>query len=61
MSRQPTAIQVIIWERVRFRTCYGIIGPRLYKANLSQIIDYVIKINAGSFSFEAANPRRCVK
>jgi 5-methyltetrahydropteroyltriglutamate--homocysteine methyltransferase len=45
-------------ERVRFHTCYGINeGPRLYEANLPQIIEYVLKINAGSFSFEAANPR----
>ena len=45
-------------ERVRFHTCYGINeGPRLYEAALSQIIAYVLKINAGSFSFEGANPR----
>jgi 5-methyltetrahydropteroyltriglutamate--homocysteine methyltransferase len=45
-------------ERVRFHTCYGINeGPRIYEANLAQVIDYVLKVNAGSFSFEAANPR----
>jgi 5-methyltetrahydropteroyltriglutamate--homocysteine methyltransferase len=45
-------------ERVRFHTCYGINeGPRLYEADLPQIVEYVLKINAGSFSFEAANPR----
>ncbi len=45
-------------ERVRFHTCYGINeGPRLYEAALSDIIEYVLKINAGSYSFEAANPR----
>jgi 5-methyltetrahydropteroyltriglutamate--homocysteine methyltransferase len=45
-------------EMVRFHTCYGINeGPRLYEASLSDIIEYVLKINAGSFSFEAANPR----
>ncbi len=45
-------------ERVRFHTCYGINeGPRLYEASLPQIIEYVLKVNAGSFSFEAANPR----
>jgi 5-methyltetrahydropteroyltriglutamate--homocysteine methyltransferase len=45
-------------QRVRFHTCHGINeGPRLYEANLPQIIEYVLKINAGSFSFEAANPR----
>ena len=32
-------------------------GPRLYEAALSDIIEYVLKINAGSYSFEAANPR----
>jgi 5-methyltetrahydropteroyltriglutamate--homocysteine methyltransferase len=45
-------------ERVRFHTCYGINeGPRLYEASLADIIEYVLKVNAGSFSFEAANPR----
>ncbi len=45
-------------ERVRFHTCYGINeGPRLYEAALADIIEYVLKINAGSYSFEAANPR----
>jgi 5-methyltetrahydropteroyltriglutamate--homocysteine methyltransferase len=45
-------------DRVRFHTCYGINeGPRIYEAALSDIIEYVLKINAGSFSFEAANPR----
>ena len=52
------ALSGIPAERVRFHTCYGINeGPRLYEASLAQIIDYVFKINAGSFSFEAANPR----
>jgi 5-methyltetrahydropteroyltriglutamate--homocysteine methyltransferase len=45
-------------DKVRFHTCYGINeGPRLYEASLADIIDYVLKINAGSYSFEAANPR----
>jgi len=45
-------------ERVRFHTCYGINeGPRLHEASLADIIGYVLKINAGSYSFEAANPR----
>jgi 5-methyltetrahydropteroyltriglutamate--homocysteine methyltransferase len=52
------ALDGIPAERVRFHTCYGINeGPRIYEANLSQIIEYVLKINAGSYSFEAANPR----
>ena len=53
-----TALKGIPAERVRFHTCYGINeGPRLYEAALSDIIEYMLKINAGSFSFEAANPR----
>jgi len=53
-----TALNGIAAERVRFHTCYGINeGPRLFEANLPQIIEFVLKINAGSFSFEAANPR----
>ncbi len=53
-----TALKGIPPERVRFHTCYGINeGPRLYEAALADIIDYVLKINAGSYSFEAANPR----
>jgi 5-methyltetrahydropteroyltriglutamate--homocysteine methyltransferase len=52
------ALQGIPAEMVRFHTCYGINeGPRLYEAALSDIIEYVLKINAGSYSFEAANPR----
>jgi 5-methyltetrahydropteroyltriglutamate--homocysteine methyltransferase len=52
------ALEGIPADKVRFHTCYGINeGPRLYEAALSDIIEYVLKINAGSFSFEAANPR----
>src|ERR1700683_1942655 len=52
------ALAGIAPEKVRFHTCYGINeGPRLYEAALSDIIEYVLKINAGSYSFEAANPR----
>ena len=53
-----SALKGIAPETVRFHTCYGINeGPRLYEAALSDIIDYVLKINAGSYSFEGANPR----
>jgi len=52
------ALKGIPPERVRFHTCYGINeGPRLYEAALADIIGYVLKIDAGSYSFEAANPR----
>jgi 5-methyltetrahydropteroyltriglutamate--homocysteine methyltransferase len=52
------ALEGIPADMVRFHTCYGINeGPRLYEAALSDIIEYVLKIEAGSYSFEAANPR----
>ncbi|HYY61514.1 MAG TPA: hypothetical protein VE756_09005, partial [Burkholderiales bacterium] len=52
------ALRGIPAEKVRFHTCYGINeGPRLYEASLADIIHYMLKINAGSYSFEAANPR----
>jgi 5-methyltetrahydropteroyltriglutamate--homocysteine methyltransferase len=52
------ALQGIPAEMVRFHTCYGINeGPRLYEASLADVIGYMLKINAGSYSFECANPR----
>jgi 5-methyltetrahydropteroyltriglutamate--homocysteine methyltransferase len=45
-------------ERVRLHTCYGINeGPRMHDAPLSDLIDVLFTIQAGAFSFEAANPR----
>lgn len=53
-----TGLKGIPPERVRFHTCYGINeGPRIYEAALADIIEYMLKIHAGSYSFEAANPR----
>jgi 5-methyltetrahydropteroyltriglutamate--homocysteine methyltransferase len=52
------ALKGIPPERVRFHTCYGINeGPRIYEAALKDVIHYMLQINAGSYSFEAANPR----
>jgi 5-methyltetrahydropteroyltriglutamate--homocysteine methyltransferase len=52
------ALEGIPADMMRFHTCYGINeGPRLYEAALADIIEYVLKIKAGSYSFEAANPR----
>ena len=45
-------------EKVRFHTCYGINqGPRVHEPDLPEMIDQVLGVNAGAFSFEAANPR----
>jgi 5-methyltetrahydropteroyltriglutamate--homocysteine methyltransferase len=52
------ALKGIPAERVRFHTCYGVNeGPRIYEAALAEIIQYMLRVNAGSYSFEAANPR----
>jgi 5-methyltetrahydropteroyltriglutamate--homocysteine methyltransferase len=45
-------------ERVRFHTCYGINeGPRVHDAALEEIVPYMLKVDAGALSFEAANSR----
>jgi 5-methyltetrahydropteroyltriglutamate--homocysteine methyltransferase len=45
-------------EKVRFHTCYGINeGPRIHEAALADVIGHVLRVNAGSYSFEAGNPR----
>ena len=45
-------------EKVRFHTCYSIdVGPRIHEMALKDIVDIMLKINAGAYSFEAANPR----
>jgi len=45
-------------EKVRFHTCYSIdVGPRVHEMELKDIADVILKIDAGAYSFEAANPR----
>jgi 5-methyltetrahydropteroyltriglutamate--homocysteine methyltransferase len=52
------ALRGIAREKVRFHTCYGInIGPRAHDLELRHFIDIMLKVRAGAFSFEAANPR----
>src|SRR5271154_3422360 len=44
-------------DRVRLHTCYGINeGPRVHDAPLADLIETLFTIEAGAFSFEAANP-----
>src|SRR5436190_6390132 len=44
--------------KVRYHTCYGINeAPRVHDAPLNDIVDVVLKVNAGAYSFEAANAR----
>jgi 5-methyltetrahydropteroyltriglutamate--homocysteine methyltransferase len=52
------ALRDIPPEKIRFHTCYGInMGPRIHDMELKDIIDIILKIRAGAYSFEAANPR----
>lgn len=52
------AIRGIPAEKIRFHTCYGINeGPRVHDAPLNEIVDLILKVNAGAYAFEAANPR----
>jgi len=52
------ALAGIAPERVRFHTCYGINeGPRIHDASLGDLAGHMLRVNAGAYSFEAANCR----
>jgi 5-methyltetrahydropteroyltriglutamate--homocysteine methyltransferase len=52
------ALRGIPAERVRYHTCYGInMGPRVHDLELKHIVDIMLRIDAGAYSFEAGNPR----
>ena len=52
------ALKGIPANRVRFHTCYSInMGPRVHDMQLKDIVDIILKVNAGAYTFEAANPR----
>lgn len=52
------ALKGLPTDRVRFHTCYGInIGPRVHEMNLPDIVDIMLKVDAGAYLFEAGNPR----
>ena len=45
-------------ERTRYHICWGSWnGPHLFDVPLKEILDLVLKVNVGTYSFEAANPR----
>ncbi len=52
------ALRGIPEEKIRFHTCYSFdAAPRLGDMEMKDILDLILKINAGAYSFEAANPR----
>jgi 5-methyltetrahydropteroyltriglutamate--homocysteine methyltransferase len=52
------ALSEIPADRIRFHTCYSInMGPRIHDMQLKDIVDIILRVRAGAYSFEAANPR----
>ena len=52
------ALRDIPPDKIRFHTCYSInMGPRIHDMELKDVVDIILTINAGAYSFEAANPR----
>jgi 5-methyltetrahydropteroyltriglutamate--homocysteine methyltransferase len=52
------ALRGIPPERVRLHTCYGLNhGPRLHDVAFADVVDFMLSIDAGAYSFEVGNPR----
>jgi 5-methyltetrahydropteroyltriglutamate--homocysteine methyltransferase len=52
------ALRGIPQEKIRFHTCYSFDSfPRVGDMELKDMLDLILKINAGAYSFEGANPR----
>jgi 5-methyltetrahydropteroyltriglutamate--homocysteine methyltransferase len=52
------ALEGIPLEKSRYHICWGSWnGPHMFDVPLKDILDIVLKVNVGAYSFEAANPR----
>jgi 5-methyltetrahydropteroyltriglutamate--homocysteine methyltransferase len=52
------ALRDIPEDRVRFHTCYSVnIAPRAFDFELKHFVDIMMRIRAGAYVIEAANPR----
>jgi 5-methyltetrahydropteroyltriglutamate--homocysteine methyltransferase len=52
------ALRGIPEDRVRFHTCYSVnVAPRVHDFELKYFVDLMLKIRAGAYLIEAANPR----
>ncbi len=52
------ALRGLPTDRIRLHTCYGLNhGPRISDLPLRDVADLMLKIDAGAYSFEVANPR----
>ncbi len=52
------ALRDIPEDKVRFHTCYSFdAAPRVGDMELKDILDLILRVKAGAYSFEGANPR----
>jgi len=52
------ALRGIPEQKIRFHTCYSTnIAPRVYDFELKHFVDLMLKVRAGAYLVEAANPR----
>ena len=52
------ALEGLPADRIRYHVCWGSWhGPHTHDLPLEHILDLVLKVNAGAYSIEAANPR----
>jgi 5-methyltetrahydropteroyltriglutamate--homocysteine methyltransferase len=52
------ALRGLPTERTRYHICWGSWnGPHLFDVPLKDIVDLMLRVNVGGYSFEAANPR----
>jgi 5-methyltetrahydropteroyltriglutamate--homocysteine methyltransferase len=52
------ALEGISPDRVRYHICYGSWHvPHVADAPFSEVVNYMLQVNAGAYSIEAANPR----
>jgi 5-methyltetrahydropteroyltriglutamate--homocysteine methyltransferase len=58
IERINHALRGIPEDRVRLHTCYGLNhGPRVHDLPFGDVVDFMLAVNAGGYSFEVANPR----
>ncbi|MEO6570345.1 MAG: methionine synthase, partial [Ilumatobacteraceae bacterium] len=52
------ALRDIPTDQIRHHTCYGLNhGPRLTDVPMAKVAPFMMRVNAGAYSFEVANPR----
>ena len=52
------ALRDIPTDKVRHHTCYGLNhGPRLTDVPMAKVVPFMLRVDAGAYSFEVANPR----